>query len=75
MAQTETLLHFIVECPTLQHVRNNYLIPRPNSSDNKEEILRNVLLMSITESSNVNKMINFLYDLWIERHKIIIADN
>ena len=72
LSEIETLDHFLIECPKLQIVRQQYVeLQRPTNLNRNEIMAMILLLKKYTDQSDIY-FIDMIYNLWNERNKMLI---
>ena len=70
---SETLEHFLIDCPALQAIRNKEIILQLPRIESKEVIMKVFLLMKVEPDVSTQGLIDTLLQLWNTRDRIMSA--
>ena len=71
MLEIETLEHFLLFCNKLQVIRNNYIHLQWPAVQNKQDIIKKILLFEEDEGFNYIYFIDMLYKIWNKRENLL----
>ena len=69
--EEETLEHFLLDCKQLNYIRSECLLLMRPQPENKDEIIRKLLLFEAENVGNIEKYKKILYKLWKVRKEIL----
>ena len=70
--QTETLEHFLIDCDSLQNIRNKYLeLQRPIILSGKETLIAQILLLVENTDEKNTQYLNLVEEMWKMRKSIL----